>query len=277
MSLLRRLAREAHRRSLWQVLGVYVLGAWIGFQAVLALHDGLALPEWVPPLAIVLFIIGLPIVLATAMEQEGPPTRESFGRRASDPTLLPDFETNELGDVADDTDAVQPVTGGVRRHLTWRRSLASGIAAFSLLALSTAGFMVIRHRGTLLAQGVLEESDPVVLAHFAARNTEPELAGVLTEALRIDLLQSNVVRLAEPSAIADALRRMQQAPDAPLTAETALQVAEREGWKAVISGEVGSAGGRYVLSAQLLARVSFSPTWASVRPIEITRSRARTS
>jgi adenylate cyclase len=71
VSRLKRLIHEIHRRSLWQVLGIYLVGAWVAFQGIEALVSGLELPEWVPGLAVVLLIVGLPIVLATAFVREG--------------------------------------------------------------------------------------------------------------------------------------------------------------------------------------------------------------
>ncbi len=71
MSGLKRLIHEIHRRSLWQVLGIYLLASWIVFQVIQTLTEGLGLPEWFPALAVVLLLIGLPIVLATAFVQEG--------------------------------------------------------------------------------------------------------------------------------------------------------------------------------------------------------------
>jgi hypothetical protein len=71
VSRLKRLIQEIHRRSLWQVLGIYLVGAWVAFQGIEALVSGLGLPEWVPGLAVVLLIVGLPIVLATAFVREG--------------------------------------------------------------------------------------------------------------------------------------------------------------------------------------------------------------
>ena len=73
MSVFRRLVAEAHRRSLWQVLGIYLGGAWVAFQVVQALTENAGLPAWLPALALALLVIGLPIVLATAFVQEGPP------------------------------------------------------------------------------------------------------------------------------------------------------------------------------------------------------------
>jgi len=66
MSRLKRFIVEIHHRSLWQVLLIYVGGALVAYQAVQALTEGLGLPQWFPGLAVMLFIIGLPIVVATA-------------------------------------------------------------------------------------------------------------------------------------------------------------------------------------------------------------------
>ncbi len=87
MSGLKRLIQEIHRRSLWQVLGIYLLASWVVFQVIQTLTEGLGLPEWFPPLAALLLLIGLPIVLATAFVQEGGP---SLSR--ADPTLIPDAD-----------------------------------------------------------------------------------------------------------------------------------------------------------------------------------------
>ena len=53
MSRLKRLIQEIHRRSLWQVLGIYLGGAWITLQGIEALVSVLALPEWIPAFALV--------------------------------------------------------------------------------------------------------------------------------------------------------------------------------------------------------------------------------
>ncbi len=42
---LKRLIREIHRRSLWQVLGIYLLGSWFVYEVVQGLTEGLGLPE----------------------------------------------------------------------------------------------------------------------------------------------------------------------------------------------------------------------------------------
>ncbi|NIR43444.1 MAG: hypothetical protein GWN99_07920, partial [Gemmatimonadetes bacterium] len=48
MGQLKRLIREIHRRSLWQVLAIYVGASWLVFEVVQTLTEGLGLPEWFP-------------------------------------------------------------------------------------------------------------------------------------------------------------------------------------------------------------------------------------
>ena len=77
---MKKLIHEAHRRSLWQVLGIYLAGSWIALQVVAQLADSVGFPDWVEPFALVLLIIGLPIVMATAFVQEGvAPTKAGAG------------------------------------------------------------------------------------------------------------------------------------------------------------------------------------------------------
>ena len=70
---LKRLISEIHRRSLWQVLGIYLAGSWGVLQVVDTLVGTLGLPDWFPPLALALLLVGLPIVLATAFVGERGP------------------------------------------------------------------------------------------------------------------------------------------------------------------------------------------------------------
>ncbi len=71
MAHLKQVIHEIHRRSLWQVLGIYLVGSWLVLQVVDTLAGALNLPDWAPPFALFLLIIGLPIVLATAFIQAG--------------------------------------------------------------------------------------------------------------------------------------------------------------------------------------------------------------
>ena len=60
MARLKQLIHEIHRRSLWQVLGIYVVGGWFVLQVVDTMVGALRLPDWAPPIALILLILGLP-------------------------------------------------------------------------------------------------------------------------------------------------------------------------------------------------------------------------
>lgn len=70
----KRVIHEVHRRSVWQVLLIYLGASWAVLQVVDQVQGRLSLPDWVYGGALILLLIGLPIVLATAFVQEGPAT-----------------------------------------------------------------------------------------------------------------------------------------------------------------------------------------------------------
>ncbi|MCL7965469.1 MAG: hypothetical protein M8857_00025, partial [marine benthic group bacterium] len=57
-------------RTLLQVLGLYAAGSWLVLQVVDVLKQNMELPDWVFPFALVLLLIGLPIILTTAVVQK---------------------------------------------------------------------------------------------------------------------------------------------------------------------------------------------------------------
>ncbi|MEC7740224.1 MAG: hypothetical protein VYA31_05345, partial [Gemmatimonadota bacterium] len=63
MSGLRNLIREIHRRSMWQVTGIYIAGSWLAFELVERIAESADQP-WLPNVALVLLIIGFVVVLA---------------------------------------------------------------------------------------------------------------------------------------------------------------------------------------------------------------------
>jgi eukaryotic-like serine/threonine-protein kinase len=268
MNGLKWLVHEIHRRSLWQVLAVYLAGSWVALQVVDALTRTAGLPDWVPPGALVLLVIGLPIVLGTAIVQEGALSSRGGPRepeRGSDPdgaaTPSPPSAAQDAGASATPAAAAHP-TGSPRTflqdHLTWKRALLGGVAAFALLGFAVTAYFAMRVAGvgpvaSLVAQGVLDEHEPILLADFRNSTTDPELGSAVTEALRVDLASSRVISLVEPSQVQEALRRMERDLGSELTPEIAREMAIRDGIKAVLDGEVVGAGSGYILTASLRA------------------------
>ena len=257
---MKNLIHEIHRRSLWQVLGIYLAGSWVALQVVEQLAEAASLPDWVRPFSLVLLILGFPIVMATAFVQEGLSTR----RRENAPSVDPTDATAEPGSpdlpLEDVASTPAPVERRRTSHglFTWRNAIAGGVLAFALLGLGTLAFMAMRTlgvgpAGTLVAKGVLDERAGVIVADFESTADDPGLAHAATLALRTDLGQSQLITVLEPSEIAGVLQRMQRSPEEPLTPALARDAAVREGVPAIVEGEITAAGGAFVVSARLVS------------------------
>jgi tetratricopeptide (TPR) repeat protein len=251
------LINELHRRSLWQVLGIYLAGSWIALQVVDVVNQNFGLPDWVAPFALILLVIGLPIVLATAFVQEGmKPGSARAEAAAAAPAASAVASEKSTGSVQEAAPAREP--GGTQHRLfTWRNAIVGGVLAFAVLGVGTIGYMAMRTAGigpaaTLVARGVFDERAPVILADFESPGTDSLLARAATEALRVDLGQSQVVTIVEPTQVATVLRRMDRPTDIHLGLDLAREVAQREGAQAVIAGEIIPAGQGFVLSARVV-------------------------
>jgi tetratricopeptide (TPR) repeat protein len=235
---MKKLIHEAHRRSLWQVLGIYLAGSWISLQVVAQLADSVGFPDWVEPFALVLLVIGLPIVMATAFVQEG---------------VAP--AKGEADEVIQAPVAAASASTGTRKLFSWRNALGGGALAFLFLVAVTIAWIIMRQAGigpagSLVARGVLDDRAPVIVADFKAQDSL--LARAATEAFRVDLSQSPSIQVLEPAFLVEALGRMEVARDAPLDADLARELAVREGIPAVVVGEITPAGRGFVLTSKLV-------------------------
>lgn len=88
MNRIRAFVVDIHRRSLWQVMAVYLAASWFVLQVSEHVVERFLLPEWVYGAAVLLLLIGLPVVLATALVREGPetPLGSHYGRSGSETT-----------------------------------------------------------------------------------------------------------------------------------------------------------------------------------------------
>ena len=233
------------KSGLWQVLALYAGASWLVLQVVDVVKDNLGLPDWVFPFALLLLLIGLPIIVATAVVQ---------GRHA----VAVAAARTSPGDHPSATPAL-PEPAARHKLLSWKNALLGGGLALLLLVVVTGGFMFMRNQGigpvgSLVAKGMLDERSPVILTAFVA--DDPGLSRAATQAFRVDLSQTSIVRLLEPAAYVEALKRMQRDPADPLTVTVARELAVREGVPAVIGGEIVEAGGSYVLTASVVSAES---------------------
>jgi eukaryotic-like serine/threonine-protein kinase len=256
--------RRVRRARLFQVLILYLSASFVVLQAVGLFTDKLGLPDWFFPGALALLLVGLPIILATALVQSGSASGAPDGwpGPSSPDSGVRELDAESLAGPPGTPEAaggsrVAGLVAVARDWLTWRRSILGGVIAFNALILFVGGYATMRVLGigpvgSLVAAGVLDARERILLSEFQSPTGDEELAAVVTEAFRVDVAQSPMLTLVAPSLVQDALRRMGHTDEVLLDPALARELAVREGIKAIITGEIGAVGDGYVVSARLV-------------------------
>jgi tetratricopeptide (TPR) repeat protein len=142
-----------------------------------------------------------------------------------------------------------PARRAVRR---WSLPAALLIVAFALVGYFAFRPSEATEQPSLVGAGLLAPRDRVLIADFADLAGDPLLAAAVTEAFRVDLAESPLVRVLSPRQVRAALARMERTPDVALDDSLAHELAVREGVKAFVTGSVARVPGSYTISLQLL-------------------------
>jgi eukaryotic-like serine/threonine-protein kinase len=156
-------------------------------------------------------------------------------------------------------------TGPTRRPVVPRRF--ARVAAIASVTVLVVGVMLAATRtdvadtlgfgnGSLLGGASTDSRALLLLADFGSASGDTVLAAMATEAFRVDLSQSRVVSLLEPRQVLSALQRMDRADSRLLEPDLARDLAQREGVKAILTGDVTRIGGGFQLHTQLVAAES---------------------
>ena len=121
------LISQAGGRSVWQVLVLYMGASWGVLEGVDVLKDNMGLPDWVFPLAVVLLLIGLPIMLGTAVIQAKFAAQGLQAAGDDAPASSQDPVSATVAESAVEADDLE-----AHHIFTWRRALIGGAAAFVL-------------------------------------------------------------------------------------------------------------------------------------------------
>jgi eukaryotic-like serine/threonine-protein kinase len=236
------------RVPLWKALGFWAAAAIAVPIVARAAVIAIGLPDWVFPGSLLVMLLGLPVILAT-----------HFVHRTARKALTMTPAVTPGGTPVSST--MTSIALKASPHLTWRRTTLGGALAVGTFAVLVAVWMMMRMlgigpAGSLMAAGVMGERERIVVADFKSPANDTSLGPVLTEALRADLAQSRNLEIMQPTAVRDVLVRMQRPANERVDYTLAREVATREGIKAVLDGEVIELGGRYVITARLIATMS---------------------
>jgi tetratricopeptide (TPR) repeat protein/tRNA A-37 threonylcarbamoyl transferase component Bud32 len=139
--------------------------------------------------------------------------------------------------------AVSPKAGRASRFLAKARWWA---AALVVTAAAVIIWRALESRALAFAN-----RDWLVIAQFENQTGEPVFDHSLDAALRVSMEQSSYVNVIPRQRMKDALQRMKQGETARITETLGLEIAEREGAKALLSPSITGVGGNYLLSATL--------------------------
>ncbi len=139
------------------------------------------------------------------------------------------------------------------------RTVLLGTGALVLAVLLGGYFGGLIPGRSLVAQGVLDARDAVLLADITNRTRDSTLGVAAGEALRVDLTQSRTVTVFSAAQIAAALARMQRPEGSAIDPALAREIAQREGVKAVITGDIASVGPAFTFSAQIISAATGEP------------------
>ena len=147
-----------------------------------------------------------------------------------------------------------PSSSKAQRELPWWRRPAALIAEVVVLATAIAVPLYFTFRSPSAI--AFAERDWVVLADVGNLTSQPLLTDSLDVALRIGLEQSRYVNVVPTTSVRETLKRMRRAADSPIDRAAGVEIAQREGARALILPTVAEVGGRVRVTAEVIDPIS---------------------
>jgi eukaryotic-like serine/threonine-protein kinase len=234
--------RATLRNALLIYLAVFLI---VALAARIATTE-IGLPDWTFPGAVLVMLLGLPMILFTGYVQRS--VHRSLTRT---PTLTPGGTRAPASTLATLALKASP-------HVSWRRTAVSGGIALGVLVLLVAGYMLswamgVGPAGSLLGAGKMHARDRIVVTDFRGAESDTTVAGAASEAVRTDLSESPVITVLSQADVSGALRLMQRPPITRIDVPVAQDVAAREGAAGIVDGTITRVGAGYLLTLRLVS------------------------
>jgi TolB-like protein/Tfp pilus assembly protein PilF len=247
------MANSTHGNSLWKVLGLYAAGSWVVLQVVDVLAQNAGLPQWVFTFALILVIIGLPVVGATAY-------LHGIGRREPGATST---ASGERG-----------TPSSPRSLFTWKNAIGGGVAAMALWGVLVTGWLFLgpgTDAGAADATragaeaGAAESPDlrSVAVLPFATRSAD-EADEYFSEGMHDDVLTQ--LSKIDSLTVISRTSVMQYAG----TTKPIPEIANELGVATILEGGIQRAGDRVRINVQLIEAATDRHLWAETYDEELT-------
>lgn len=226
---------RAGRARLVPVLALYLASSAVVLALSTLLRTSLGLPDWVPGVTVLLLVIGLAVVTATAWVQTRPASAEQRARGL------------------DLAGAARAVREGKLPHLTWGRAVAGGAFAFAMLFGIAGLWVVIQDRGRSFApdEALADAAPGVAVLPFSVQGDGLD---VWREGA-VDLVSSNIdgaagLRAIDSRTLLARWHEIVGEGELPDLA-TSLEVARRTGARYAVLGSAVALGRDLRLSADI--------------------------
>jgi eukaryotic-like serine/threonine-protein kinase len=134
------------------------------------------------------------------------------------------------------------------------------VSAAVVLAALVAGVFFLRSYKT----HAITEKDSIFIADFVNTTNDPVFDGTLKKALAVDLEQSPYLNVFSDAKARQTLALMGKPADERITLETAREICQRNGVKALVAGSIASLGNQYVVALDAI-NASTGDTLAQVQ------------
>jgi hypothetical protein len=144
---------------------------------------------------------------------------------------------------------------GFTRRIAWASTARGGIYAMSVFIILVGSAMGMRWANIgpfATLRDRLGGGASIVLSDFRVSNADSTLGRVVSDAVRAGLNGSNAFTLTPPTTVVAALGRMQRPPTTRLDSGVVREIAQREGIKAFVDGDVTGVDGGYVIAIRLV-------------------------
>lgn len=223
---------DIFKHPVWRALGLYAAGSWIILQIVDVLADNVGLPAWVFTLALILLIVGLPIVGFTAY-----------------------FHSSAGKAEPDESEATQTA----RSLLTWKNAMLGGLGALALWGIVAAVWMM-----TGSSSPTASGDDPEARRTLAILPLEIRAASVdggdetsiFADGMHDDLL-TQLSRI--PALRVTSRTSVEEFRGTDLNIR---DIAERLGVSFIVEGAVDRVGDRVRINVQLIDAATDEHVWA---------------
>jgi tetratricopeptide (TPR) repeat protein/predicted Ser/Thr protein kinase len=142
--------------------------------------------------------------------------------------------------------SVSPAISAVAVVVPAQKKSRTMLAAVALIVAAVVGAAAFYVHSRYAAK--LSEKDSVLLADFVNTTGDSVFDGTLKQALAVQLEQSPYLNIVPDSKIHEALRLMGKPPDERLTHDVAREICQRQGIKAMLTGDIASLGNHYVIT-----------------------------